>query len=76
MREQRATQLEESLANLLRFLRRMLFQPSTDSAGQEFEFRDELVAGETYRVTAKIAEVYEKTGRSGPLGVIVREVEL
>ena len=43
-------------------------------AGQEFEFRDELYAGQTYTVTARLAEVYEKTGRSGPLGVIVREM--
>jgi acyl dehydratase len=45
-------------------------------AGQEMEFSDELYAGQTYTVTAKIAEVYEKTGRSGPLGVIVREVDI
>ena len=43
-------------------------------AGQEFEFHDELYAGRTYTVTARLAEVYEKTGRSGPLGVIVREM--
>jgi hydroxyacyl-ACP dehydratase HTD2-like protein with hotdog domain len=40
------------------------------------EFTDELYAGQTYTVTAKIAEMYEKTGRSGPLGVIVREVDI
>jgi acyl dehydratase len=45
-------------------------------AGQEMEFSDELYAGQTYTVTAKIAEMYEKTGRSGPLGVIVREVDI
>lgn len=43
-------------------------------AGQEFEFHDEIYAGRTYTVTARLAEVYEKTGRSGPLGVIVREM--
>ncbi len=43
-------------------------------AGQEFEFHDELYAGRTYTVTSRLAEVYEKTGRSGPLGVIVREM--
>jgi acyl dehydratase len=43
-------------------------------AGQELEFYDEIYAGHTYTATAKIAEVYEKTGRSGPLGVIVREM--
>lgn len=43
-------------------------------AGQEFEFHDEIYAGRTYTITARLADVYEKTGRSGPLGVIVREM--
>jgi acyl dehydratase len=43
-------------------------------AGQELEFNDEIYAGRTYTVVARLAEVYEKTGRSGPLGVIVREM--
>jgi acyl dehydratase len=45
-------------------------------AGQEMEFTDEIYAGQTYTVTAKIAEVYEKTGRSGTMGIIVREVNI
>lgn len=45
-------------------------------AGQELEFHDEIYAGQTYTATARVAEVYEKTGRSGPLGVIVREVTI
>jgi len=44
------------------------------NAGQEFEFYDELYAGRTYTASVKITDVYEKTGRSGPLGVIVREM--
>lgn len=44
------------------------------NAGQEFEFYDEIYAGQTYVVSVKITDVYEKTGRSGPLGVIVREM--
>lgn len=44
------------------------------NAGQEFEFYDEIYAGRTYAVSVKITEVYEKTGRSGPLGVLVREL--
>lgn len=44
------------------------------NAGQEFEFYDEIYAGRTYAVSVKITDVYEKTGRSGPLGVIVREM--
>ena len=43
-------------------------------AGQEFEFYDEIYAGRTYSAVGKLVEVYEKTGRSGPLGVIVREM--
>jgi acyl dehydratase len=45
-------------------------------AGQEMEFADEIYAGQTYTVSAKIAEAYEKTGRSGPLGIIVREANI
>jgi acyl dehydratase len=45
-------------------------------AGQDIEFADEIYAGQTYTITAKIAEAYEKTGRSGPLGIIVREVDI
>lgn len=45
-------------------------------AGQEVEFHDEICAGQTYTVVARVVEMYEKTGRSGPLGVIVREVTI
>ena len=44
------------------------------NAGQEFEFYDEIYAGRTYAISVKITDVYEKTGRSGPLGVLVREM--
>jgi len=44
------------------------------NAGQEFEFYDEIYAGRMYAVSVKITDVYEKTGRSGPLGVLVREM--
>ena len=44
------------------------------NAGLEFEFHDEIYAGRTYVVSVKITEVYEKTGRSGRLGVFVREM--
>lgn len=43
-------------------------------AGQEFEFSEEICAGQTYTAVGKLVEVYEKTGRSGPLGVIVQEM--
>ena len=42
-------------------------------AGQELEFHDEILAGQTYTMTARVADVYEKTGRSGPMEIIVRE---
>ena len=35
-------------------------------AGQEIEFHDEIIAGQTYTITSRVADVYEKTGRSGP----------
>jgi acyl dehydratase len=45
-------------------------------AGQELDFYDEIVAGQTYTITARVAEVYEKTGRSGPMDIIVREAAI
>ena len=42
-------------------------------AGQEIEFYDELIAGQTYTITARVADVYEKTGRSGAMDIVVRE---
>lgn len=45
-------------------------------AGQDLEFIDEICAGQTYTITAKVAEAYEKTGRSGPMGIVVREVDI
>ena len=44
------------------------------NAGLEFEFHGEIYAGRTYAVSVKVTDVYEKTGRSGPLGVFVREM--
>jgi acyl dehydratase len=46
------------------------------NAGQELELYDDVCAGQTYTATARISEIYEKTGRSGPLGVIVHEVTI
>ncbi|MGE0824927.1 MAG: MaoC family dehydratase N-terminal domain-containing protein [Candidatus Binatia bacterium] len=44
------------------------------NAGLEFEYHDEIYAGQTYVVSVKVTDVYEKTGRSGRLGVFVREM--
>jgi hydroxyacyl-ACP dehydratase HTD2-like protein with hotdog domain len=41
--------------------------------GHDIEFHHPIRAGESYRVTGKIAEVYEKIGRSGTLTVVMRE---
>jgi len=41
--------------------------------GHDIEFHHPIRAGESYRVTGKIAELYEKSGRSGTLTVVVRE---
>src|SRR5690348_9802593 len=41
--------------------------------GHDLEFHRPLCAGETYRITAKIVDVYEKSGRSGALTIVVRE---
>lgn len=45
-------------------------------AGQEIEFHGEIVAGRTYTLSARVADVYEKTGRSGPMDIIVRETHI
>ncbi|MFQ5521869.1 MAG: MaoC family dehydratase N-terminal domain-containing protein [Candidatus Methylomirabilia bacterium] len=40
---------------------------------QEFEFFREIKPGETFLCRTRIAELYEKTGRSGPMAFVVRE---
>lgn len=40
---------------------------------QEFEIHRQLVPGETYLCRTKVVDIYEKTGRSGPMAFIVRE---
>ena len=45
-------------------------------AGQEVEFYDEIFAGRTYGVKDRIVSVYEKTGRAGPMAIIVRELQV
>jgi hydroxyacyl-ACP dehydratase HTD2-like protein with hotdog domain len=41
--------------------------------GHDIEFHHPIRAGEQYRITGKIADLYEKIGRSGTLTVVVRE---
>jgi acyl dehydratase len=41
--------------------------------GHDLEFHRPIRAGESYRITGNLAEVYEKIGRSGTLTVVVRE---
>ena len=40
---------------------------------QEFESFRELQPGETYLCRAKVVDLYEKSGRSGPMAFVVRE---
>jgi hypothetical protein len=40
---------------------------------QEFEIFRQLTPGETYLCRTRILDVYEKTGRSGPMAFVVRE---
>jgi acyl dehydratase len=40
---------------------------------QEFEQRKPIRPGETYLCRSKVVDIYEKTGRSGPMAFVVRE---
>ena len=40
---------------------------------QEFELRRPLKPGDTLLCRSRILDIYEKTGRSGPMGFVVRE---
>jgi len=42
--------------------------------GHDIDFLGRMRLGGTYRTSARIAEVYEKSGRSGTITVVVREV--
>ena len=41
---------------------------------QEFELFRELTPGETYLCRTKVVDIYDKTGRSGPMAFVVREI--
>ena len=40
---------------------------------QEFELHRPLLPGRTYLCRARVADIYEKTGKSGPMAFVVRE---
>jgi acyl dehydratase len=40
---------------------------------QEFEIHRQIVPGETFVCRTRIVDIYEKTGRSGPMAFVVRE---
>ena len=40
---------------------------------QEFELHRPIQPGQTYLCRAKVLDIYEKTGRSGPMAFVVRE---
>jgi len=43
---------------------------------QEFEIFRPLQPGQTYLCRAKIVDIYEKTGRSGPMAFVIRETTI
>lgn len=43
---------------------------------QEFELFRQLEPGETYLCRARVVDVYEKSGKSGPLAFVVRETSV
>ena len=43
---------------------------------QEFELRRPLQPGRTYLCRARVVDVYEKTGKSGPMGFVARETAI
>ena len=43
---------------------------------QEFELHRPLQPGRTYLCRAKVVDIYEKTGKSGPMGFVVRETTI
>jgi len=43
---------------------------------QEFELFRPLQPGETYLCRARIVDIYQKTGRSGPMAFVIRETAI
>ena len=43
---------------------------------QEFEIARQLTPGETYLCRTKVVDIYEKTGKSGPMAFVVRETAI
>jgi acyl dehydratase len=43
---------------------------------QEFEMHRPIRPGETFLCRSKVVDVYEKAGRSGPMGFVVRETSV
>ena len=43
---------------------------------QAFELHRPITPGETFLCRSKIVDVYEKTGRSGPMAFVVRETAI
>src|SRR5437773_6444161 len=43
---------------------------------QEFELVRQLTPGETYLCRTKVVDIYEKTGKSGPMAFVVRETAI
>src|SRR5947207_2063631 len=69
-----ATTLRDDSLDYTAFLRQLGTDISRVLHGeQEFELHQPLQPGRTYLCRAKVVDIYEKTGKSGPMGFVVRE---
>ena len=69
-----ATTFRDDSADYSAFLRELGTDISRVLHGeQEFELHRPLQPGRTYLCRARVVDVYEKTGKSGPMAFVVRE---
>ena len=72
-----ATTFRDDISNYDDFLRELGTDISRLLHGeQEFELHRPVQPGQTYLCRTRVADVYEKTGKSGPMGFVVRETSI
>jgi len=72
-----AITLRDENADTAAFLRELGTDISRILHGeQEFEIFRPIQPGQTYLCRAKVVDIYEKTGRSGPMAFVVRETTI
>jgi acyl dehydratase len=72
-----ATTFRDETADTQAFLRELGTDISRVLHGeQEFELTRPIQPGQTYVCRARIVDIYEKTGRSGPMAFVVRETAI